>query len=172
LLDTFRKGQRWLSLIFVSVIGLVFVFFLGIGGGSGPGTPSGNFIVQLDEVKLTSRDFEREKVNLEARLRQELGDAYDKVVARTYIESQALGNLTNSLVLASAAEELGLHTTQDELRRVVRAARSSSTKRVVSVPRPLSASPPTNMAASGRSSGISPAVFSVRNWFSSSWVKP
>ncbi len=119
LLDTFRKGQRWLSLIFVSVIGLVFVFFLGIGGGSGPGTPSGNFIVQLDEVKLTSRDFEREKVNLEARLRQELGDAYDKVVARTYIESQALGNLTNSLVLASAAEELGLHTTQDELRRVV-----------------------------------------------------
>ena len=119
MLDTFRKGQRWLSLIFVSVIGLVFVFFLGIGGGSGPGTPSGNFIVQLDDVKLTSRDFEREKVNLEARLRQELGDAYDKVVARSYIEGQALGNLTNSLVLASAAKELGLHTTQDELRRVV-----------------------------------------------------
>jgi peptidyl-prolyl cis-trans isomerase D len=122
LLDTFRKGQRWLSLIFVSIIGLVFVFFLGAGGGSGPGTPSGNFIVQLDDTKLTSRDFEREKANLEARLRQDLGDAYDKVVARSYIESQALGSLTNSLVLASAAHELGLHTTQDELHRVVQAS--------------------------------------------------
>ena len=119
MLDSFRKGQRWLSLIFVSVIGLVFVFFLGVGGGSGPGTPTGNFIVQLDETKLTSRDFDREKGNLEARLRQELGEAYDQVVARNYIESQALSSLTNGLVLAAAAEELGLHTTQDELRRVV-----------------------------------------------------
>lgn len=122
MLDSFRKGQRWLSLIFVSVIGLVFVFFLGVGGGSGPGTPSGNYIVQLDETKLTSRDFEREKANLEARLRQELGEAYDQVVARNYIESQALSSLTNGLVLAAAAEEMGLHTTQDELRRVVQSS--------------------------------------------------
>jgi peptidyl-prolyl cis-trans isomerase D len=120
LLDSFRKGQRWLSLIFVSVIGLVFVFFLGVGGGSGPGTPSGNVIVQLDDTKLTSRDFEREKAKLEARLRQELGDAFDKVEASNYIiGSQALGKLTNSLVLAAAAKDMGLHTTQDELRRVV-----------------------------------------------------
>ncbi len=119
MLDSFRKGQRWLSLIFVSVIGLVFVFFLGVGGGTGPGTPSGNVIVQLDETKLTSRDFEREKANLEARLRQELGEAYDQVIARNYIEGQALTTLTNQLVLAAAAEEMGLHATQDELRRVV-----------------------------------------------------
>jgi peptidyl-prolyl cis-trans isomerase D len=119
MLDSFRKGQRWLSLIFVSVIGLVFVFFLGVGGGSGPGTPTGNVIVQLDDTKLTSRDFEREKANLDARLRQELGEAYDQVIANNYVESQALTTLTNQLVLAAAAEEMGLHTTQDELRRVV-----------------------------------------------------
>jgi peptidyl-prolyl cis-trans isomerase D len=118
-LEFFRKGQRWLSLIFVSVIGLVFVFFLGAGGGNQSGSPSGNFIVQLDDDKLTSRDFERAKSGLEARLREELGEAYDQVVARDYIASQALGSLTNGLVLAAAAREMGLHTTREELRRVV-----------------------------------------------------
>ncbi len=121
MLDTFRKGQRWLSLIFVSVIGLVFVFFLGVGGGAGPSTPTGNTIVQLDDVRLTSRDFAREKYNLESQLREELGDSYDQIGADRYLASQALGRLTNSVILASAAEELGLHVTQDELRRVVQA---------------------------------------------------
>jgi peptidyl-prolyl cis-trans isomerase D len=122
LLDSFRKGQRWLSLIFVSVIGLVFVFFLGVGGGTGPSTPTGNTIVQLDDVRLSSRDFSREKYNLEAQLRQELGDSYDQIGADRYIDSQALGRLMNSVILAAAAEEMGLHVTQDELRRVVQAS--------------------------------------------------
>ncbi len=122
MLDSFRKGQRWLSLIFVSVIGLVFVFFLGVGGGSGPSTPTGNAIVQLDDVRLTSRDFAREKYNLEAQLRQELGDAYDQIGGDRYLDSQALARLMNSVILASAAEEMGLRVTQDELRRVVQAS--------------------------------------------------
>ena len=121
MLDFFRKGQRWLSLIFVSVIGLVFVFFLGVGGGVGPSTPTGNTIVQLDDVRLTQRDFAREKYSLEAQLRQELGDSYDQIGADRYIDSQALGRLMNSVILASAAQEMGLHVTQDELRRVVQA---------------------------------------------------
>jgi peptidyl-prolyl cis-trans isomerase D len=119
LLDSFRKGQRWLSLIFVSVIGLVFVFFLGVGGGVGPSTPTGNTIVQLDEVQLTARDFAREKYNLETQLREELGDSYDQIGADRFIDSQALGRLMNSVILAAAAEEMGLHVTQDELRRIV-----------------------------------------------------
>ena len=121
MLDSFRKGQRWLSLIFVSVIGLVFVFFLGVGGGTGPSTPTGNTIVQLDDVRLTSRDFAREKDNLRAQFREELGDSYDQLGAERYIDSQALGRLMNSVILAAAAREMGLHVTQDELRRVVQA---------------------------------------------------
>ena len=104
MLDSFRKGQRWLSLIFVSVIGLVFVFFLGVGGGVGPSTPSGNTIVQLDEIRLTSRDLAREKSNLEAQLRDQLGDSYDQIGADRYIDSQALGRMMNSVILAAAAE--------------------------------------------------------------------
>lgn len=121
MLDTFRKGQRWLSLIFVSVIGLVFVFFLGVGGTFGPSTPTGNTIIQLDDVQLTSRDFAREKSNTETRLRQELGDSYDRLGGEQYVDSQALTTLLNTVLLAAAADEMGLEVTQDELRRVVQA---------------------------------------------------
>ncbi len=120
LLESFRKGQRWLTLIFVSVIGLVFIFFFGSGGsGFGPTSPTGDTIVQLDDLKLTSRDFAREKQNTEARLRQQLGEAYDQIGADRYLDSQALGTMINSVVLAAAAEEMGLHVTTDEVRRVV-----------------------------------------------------
>ena len=124
MLDSFRKGQRWLTLIFVSVIGLVFVFFLGVGGGFGPATPSGTTVVQLDDIQLTTRDLARVKANTEARLRQQLGDAYDQLAAGRFLDSQALGTLVNSAVLATAAKDLGLHVTRDELRRVVQASPS------------------------------------------------
>ncbi|MFK7896788.1 MAG: SurA N-terminal domain-containing protein [Myxococcota bacterium] len=120
MLESFRKGQRWLTLIFVSVIGLVFVFFFGSGGGGfGPATPSGNAIVQLDEIRLTSRDLAREKETTERRLRAELGDSYDQLGADRFLDSQAFSALINNLVLSTAAADMGLHVTKDEIRRVV-----------------------------------------------------
>lgn len=120
LLESFRKGQRWLTLIFVSVIGLVFVFFFGSGGsGLGPSSPTGDTIVQLDDVQLSTRDFSREQQNTELRLRQQLGDAYDQIGADRYVDSQALSSMINGVVLAAAAEDMGLHVTTDEVKRVV-----------------------------------------------------
>lgn len=117
-----RRGQRWLTLIFVSVIGAVFVFFLGSGGGFGPATPTGNAVVQLDDVRLTQADLARERSVMEDRLRNELGDAYDQLGADQYLDTQALSRMVNQLVLAEAAQELGLQVTKDEIRRVVQSS--------------------------------------------------
>ena len=122
MLESLRRGQRWLTLIFVSVIGLVFVFFLGSGGGFGPSTPTGNAIVQLDEIRLTQTDLGRERSAMEERLRTELGDAYDQLGAEKYLDSQALSQMIYSLVKARAAEDLGLQVTTDEIRRVVQSS--------------------------------------------------
>ena len=120
MLESFRKGQRWLTLLFVATIGLVFVFFFGSGGGGiGPAGPTGDAIVALDDVQLTSYDFRREQRATETRLRQQLGDAYDQLDGDRYVDSQALSTMVNSVVLAAAAEDLGLHVTTDEVRRVV-----------------------------------------------------
>lgn len=122
MLESFRKGQRWLTLIFVSVIGLVFVFFLGVGGSFGPATPTGNAIIQLDETRLTQSDFNRERAATEAQLRQQLGEAYDQIGGDQYVDAQALGSMINKVVLAEAASELGLQVTRDEVRRFVQSA--------------------------------------------------
>lgn len=119
MLDSLRRGQRWLILIFVSVIGFVFVFFLGTGGGLGPGTPTGNAIVQIDDVRLTQIDLARERAQLEDRLRAELGDAYDQLGADRFLDQQAFEGLIQQVVLAAAAQDLGIQVTKDEIRRVV-----------------------------------------------------
>ena len=125
MLDSFRKGQRWLTLIFVASIGVVFIFFFGSGGGGlGPAGPTGSSIVELDEIKLTSRDFSRQQRLTENQLRQQLGEAYDQVGANRYVDAQALSAMINSVVLAAAAEDLGLHVTTDEVRRVVQTSPS------------------------------------------------
>jgi peptidyl-prolyl cis-trans isomerase D len=119
LLDTLRRGQRWLILFVVIVIGFVFAFYLGTGGGLGSTTPTGNAVVQLDEIRLTGNDLQRERAEIEDRLRAELGDAYDQLGADKYLEGQALSRMVNQLVLAEAARELGLQVTKEEIRRVV-----------------------------------------------------
>ena len=125
MLDSFRKGQRWLTLIFVATVGLVFVFFFGSGGGGiGPAGPSGNAIVELDEVQLTTRDFSREQRSIADQLRRQLGEAYDQIGGDRYVDAQALASMVNTVVLAAAARDLGLHVTKDEVRRVVQASPS------------------------------------------------
>jgi peptidyl-prolyl cis-trans isomerase D len=125
LLESFRKGQRWLTFIFVGTIGLVFVFFFGTGGGlQGSGTPTGDTIIELDDLTLTSIDFAREKRRTEDELRARLGDAYDEVGADRYVDSQALNSLLSGVVSAAAAQELGLHVTKNELRQVVQSSPS------------------------------------------------
>lgn len=120
MLESFRRGQRWLTLIFISTIGLVFVFFFGTGGGlQGSSTPTGNAIVELDDLVLTNVDFSRQKEATEAELRAQLGDAYDEIGADRYVASQALNSLISSVILAAAADDLGLHVTKDELRQLV-----------------------------------------------------
>lgn len=123
MLESFRKGQRWLTLIFVAAIGGVFIFFFGSGGsGIGPNTPTGNAIVQLDEVQLMTRDFQRVSSQREQMLREQLGEAYEQLNADQIVASQSLQQLVNGVVLAAAAQDMGLHVTTDEVRRVVQSS--------------------------------------------------
>ncbi len=125
MLDSIRRGQRWLTLLFVSVIGVVFVFFMGVGGGFGRGSrPSGNAVVELGDVRLEVSDFQRIRAQQEARYREQLGDQFDADATRAFLDSQALRSLVEAVVLADSARELGLHVSLEELQRLVRSSPS------------------------------------------------
>jgi peptidyl-prolyl cis-trans isomerase D len=115
-LDQIRKGQRWLTAIFVGAIGIVFVFFLGLGGPLEQNQPSGNAVVELGEIRLDVADFQRTRAQQEARLREAMGDQFDLKTARDFLDSQTLSAMIESAILANAASDLGLEVSSQEIK--------------------------------------------------------
>jgi peptidyl-prolyl cis-trans isomerase D len=123
MLDIMRKGQRWLTLLFVSVIGAVFVFFMGAGGGFGPGDgPTGNAVVQLRDTRLSINDFQRLRTQQESMFREQMGEQFDSRTAAAFLDSQTLRVLVESAVLADSARGLGMEVSREEIQRIVRAS--------------------------------------------------
>lgn len=123
MLDRIRKGQRWLTAIFVFSIGLVFVFFLGLGGstpGGGTIASGGDEVVVLDDERIRMNDYLRVRRQQEDRLRQSLGDQFDADAMSAFLDAQALNAVVNQLILSQSARELGLVASADEVKDILR----------------------------------------------------
>lgn len=121
MLDTIRRGQRWLTAIFIVVIGVVFVFFLGLGGPlSNSNGPGGDIVVTLGDTSLDVGDFRRARGRQQQRLESALGDQFDARTAGSFLDAQALRSMVDLLVLSHSASELGLRVSQDEVKEVLR----------------------------------------------------
>lgn len=120
MLESLRRGQRWLTGIFVAVIGLVFAAFIGLGGPFQQGGGTGDAVVTLDDERFTISDFERIRQQQEDRYREALGDQFDSRTARNFLDTQSLRMLIDSAVMAQAAQELGFRVTREEIQRAVR----------------------------------------------------
>ncbi|MGH0035224.1 MAG: SurA N-terminal domain-containing protein [Myxococcota bacterium] len=120
MLESLRRGQRWLTAIFVGVIGLVFAAFIGLGGPFQQGGGGGSAVVSLDDDRFGVSDFERIRQQQEDRYREALGDQFDSRTASDFIDRQSLGILVNSAILAHAAEELGFRVTKEEIQAAIR----------------------------------------------------
>jgi peptidyl-prolyl cis-trans isomerase D len=123
-LEHFRKSQRWLTAIFIFAIGIVFVFFLGLGGSSPPlGSSSTNgqeVVISLDDDTIQVSDYLRVRDQQEQRLRSSLGDQFDADAFGQFIDTQALQSLVNQMVLSHSALELGLVATPEEVKNLLR----------------------------------------------------
>jgi peptidyl-prolyl cis-trans isomerase D len=120
-LDQIRNRQRWLTLIFVAAISVVFVLFLGLGGPpTNSGRDAGDTIVQLGETKLDTADFQRTRARQQERLASMLGDQFDDRTSGSFLDAQAVRAMVDQLVLAHSAEEIGLQVSSDEVKEVLR----------------------------------------------------
>ncbi|MCZ6464487.1 MAG: SurA N-terminal domain-containing protein [Proteobacteria bacterium] len=119
MLDVIRRGQRWLTGIFIGVIGLVFAAFIGLGGPLSPDS-SATAVVELDGHEYDLFQFERIRARQDQAFREALGDQYDARTAGPFLDTQALRLLVDGAVLSYAAEELGLRVSKDEIQRTVR----------------------------------------------------
>ena len=119
MLESMRRGQRWLTWIIVVFVGGVFAAFIGLGGPLSPGEGA-DAVVVLDDQRLGQSDFFRVRSQTEERFRETLGDQLDSKTARSFLDSQALRTLVDSAVLAHSARELGLRVSKQEVQDVIR----------------------------------------------------
>lgn len=123
MLDQIRKRQRWLTAFFIFAIGIVFVFFLGLGGsqpGGGPTTRGGEIVVELDGTQIQLSDYLRVRAQQEARIKASLGEQFDASSFSSFLDSQALGAIVNNVVMSQSALDLGLVVSPEEVKDLLR----------------------------------------------------
>jgi peptidyl-prolyl cis-trans isomerase D len=112
-----REGQRWLTGLFVMGVGLVFVFFLGLGNAGSPG--SLGIVAKVGPMELDGRAFERAREQRESFLQQQLGEQYDASRFADTVDSMAVRDLVDQALLALAAKDLGITVSKAEIEQVV-----------------------------------------------------
>lgn len=123
MLDRIRRSQRWLTAFFIFAIGIVFVFFLGLGGSTptrGPSSNGDEAVVVLDDAKIQLSDYLRVRDQQEQRMRNSLGDQFDASAFSSFLDAQALQSLVNQMVLSQSALDLGLVVTPEEVKNLLR----------------------------------------------------
>ena len=121
MLESMRKGQRWLTGLFVLLIGGVFVFFMGLGQPL-QGGPSQGMVVELGDVRMATSDFLRVREQQAETFRDQLGDQFNSKVGRSFLDSQALRVVVDRAILAHEAQRLGFRVGKDEIQRVIAAS--------------------------------------------------
>src|SRR3990172_8449666 len=120
MLETLRRGQRWIMALVIAGVGFVFVFYLGLGGAPGGGGTGSNAVVEVEDLRFGPRDVDRVRRQQEEQYRQALGDAFDESAAADQLDALAASILVNQAILAREARELGLVVSDDEVRDYVR----------------------------------------------------
>lgn len=119
MLESIRKGSRWLTWLFILTIGVVFVWFIGGGTGARQGAPTGGNVVQVGDISLGVADFQRARAAAEPRIREQLGGNVDSKMLRQILDTQTMRTLVDTAILADAANDLGLYVSKAEIQELV-----------------------------------------------------
>ncbi len=115
MLDTMRNSQRWLTGIFIAVIGAVFIFFLGLGGPFEGGGAPGSAIIHAGNIEILPSDFYRNRAAQLEDAQERFKDSLDTDAIESFLDTQTIRQLTDKALLANAASEIGLQVTRQEI---------------------------------------------------------
>jgi peptidyl-prolyl cis-trans isomerase D len=116
-LDVIRRGQRWLTAIFVVGIGGVFAIFIGVG--SPIQRSSANAVIVVGSQHVGVGEFQRMRTQSEQQYRDALGDSFDARALSETLDNLTARTLVERAVLAMEAERLGLVIAKQEVEREI-----------------------------------------------------
>lgn len=120
MLESIRRGQRWLTIVLIATIGLVFIVFFGPWAGQQAPTDAVDSVVEVDDLVIDANDFFRRREQQSRQLREQLGDDFDEKSARAFLDQQVLRQLIEQAVLAHSAKEVGIRVTRKEIQGFLR----------------------------------------------------
>lgn len=120
MLETLRRGQRWLTGLFVLAVGGVFIFFIGLGQPLQGGRA--NTIVQVGPYEYGLDVFARTRERREDQIQESVGEGYDARAMRDTIDQLTIQSLVDRALLTLEGEALGLKVAKQEIERIVRSA--------------------------------------------------
>ena len=121
MLDTFRKSQRWLTGIIIALVGIAFVFFLGVGGPmTGNQGPEAGVVLMLDDIRIDTVEYNRLRSRRETQMREYLGAQFDEKTMSGYLDSQTMRDIVSGAVLSQSAAELGIVVGTEEIKNILR----------------------------------------------------
>lgn len=120
MLETIRRGQRWLTALLVGGVGFVFVVVFGNQGPGNQPTGGPTTIVELGDFEVDLTEFDLERDAQVRRLRAQLGDQFDESAASEFLNQQVMRLIVERTILAQSARELGLEVPKAEIQRFMR----------------------------------------------------
>jgi peptidyl-prolyl cis-trans isomerase D len=120
MLEIIRRGRRWVTAIFVVLVGGVFAVFIGLGQ---PLTrSSADSVVAVGPYRIGIAEFERTRSQREEQFRDALGDQFDARALRDSLDAMTARILVDRSILALEAERLGLTVAKQEVEREILAS--------------------------------------------------
>jgi peptidyl-prolyl cis-trans isomerase D len=118
MLRILRQSQRWIMALVITIVGGVFVFFVGGGGRIAPAGEDA--LIDVDGQRFGTAEFERVRAVLETNLKQSVGEGVDAKALAGFSEQQTTSFLVNQALLVREGEKLGIHVSAEEMRDAVK----------------------------------------------------
>jgi peptidyl-prolyl cis-trans isomerase D len=122
MLKSIREGQRWLTALFVVLIGGVFVFFL--VPGMGQRGPTGGAVVEVGPFLFGVRQFEAERARRMEWYQEVMGDRFNAAELEDTLNDLTAQVLIERSILAIEADKLGVLVAKGEIEAAVKGSPS------------------------------------------------
>ncbi len=114
----FMRDQRWVAGAAVTILGVVFIFFM--AGGNPRGANNTDAFALVGEIRIDLREFARLHRQQEDYIRTAMGDRYNAEESRSYVDQLTISELIRNALFQREGKRLGLRVSDEEIRAQIR----------------------------------------------------
>jgi peptidyl-prolyl cis-trans isomerase D len=114
-----HRNSKLITYVFLFIAVCFMISGVGLDVLHSGGSDTQDYAIQVNDTKISTREFERTKENINERYRQIFGDKYESLAQqlRLNVSQQAVDSLIDATVLNEEAARWGLTTSDEEVKK-------------------------------------------------------